>query len=107
MKPVAVVLDFVDPERADGGRAAFDGWHGSMKPEDRCRKRRDESEGGMDVDKRPRRDEQRKGCCQQKRRQPFDATQLGGARGVPGGVDHEGGREGHDGSIARVAAILA
>jgi hypothetical protein len=42
--------------------------------------RRDESEGGMDMDKRPRHDEQRKGCCQQKRRQPFDATRLSGGR---------------------------
>jgi hypothetical protein len=34
-QPVAVMLDFVDPQRAGHGRAALDGWHGSMKPEGR------------------------------------------------------------------------
>ena len=28
-------LDFVKPQWAGRGRAAFDGWHGSMKPEGR------------------------------------------------------------------------
>ena len=36
-QPIAVMLDFVDPQRPDGGRATFDGWHGSMKPEGRRR----------------------------------------------------------------------
>ena len=32
---VAVVLDLVNPSGPDGGRATFDSWHGSMKPEGR------------------------------------------------------------------------
>jgi hypothetical protein len=34
-QPVAVMLDLMSPERADGGRATFDGWQGWMKPEGR------------------------------------------------------------------------
>ena len=34
-QPVAVMLDFVDPQRAGGWPRTFDGWHGSMKPEGR------------------------------------------------------------------------
>ncbi|MGY4507004.1 hypothetical protein [Bradyrhizobium sp. USDA 3650] len=32
---IAIMLDFVDPRWAAGGRATFDGWHGSMKPDGR------------------------------------------------------------------------
>ena len=34
-EPVAVVFDFVNPERAGRRRSTFDGRHGSMKPEGR------------------------------------------------------------------------
>ena len=35
-QPVAVMLDFVAPQRGPvGGRTAFVGWHNSMKPEGR------------------------------------------------------------------------
>ena len=36
-QPIAVMLDFVNPERPEGGRTAFDGRQGSMKPEGRCK----------------------------------------------------------------------
>ncbi len=34
-QPLAVVLDLVNLERAGGGRATFNGWHGPIKPEGR------------------------------------------------------------------------
>jgi len=36
-RAIAVVFEFVDPERAGRWSATLDGWHGSMKPEGRRR----------------------------------------------------------------------
>jgi hypothetical protein len=36
-QPIAVVFDLMDQSGPDGGRTAFDGRQGSMKPEGRCK----------------------------------------------------------------------
>ena len=57
----------------------------------------DKAEHRMHGQQRLRAEENRKRRRQHRRRQQFHAPQLGGARGVAGGVDDEGAGKAHDG----------
>ena len=63
----------------------------------------DEAEHRMHRQQRLRAEENRKRRRQHRRRQQFHAPQLGGARGVAGGIDDESGGKAHDGFRRRFA----